>query len=281
MLRYPLRVNLEDSLGDILRKARISNQVSVEAAAEAAGLAVADYERLEDSGAAPAGLRFDPLAELLTLSGPRLAAIAQGWLPQPVDLTQWQALEVITTAGEGMTVNAFLIWDPASRAAALFDTGFDEAPIVEQISRHSLYLQHLFITHSHGDHVAALGPLRKRYPGAQVHSGSDKAPADQRLAAGSEFPVGALRVTHRTTPGHAEDGVTYLVTGWSGQAPAVAVVGDAIFAGSMGGARDQLPLARGRVREMILSLAEDTLICPGHGPLTTVGQEKSHNPWFP
>lgn len=281
MLRYPLPVNLEDSLGDILRKARISNQVSAEAAAQAAGLAVADYERLEDSGAAPVGLRFDPLAGLLTLSGPRLAALAQGWRPQPVDLARWQALEVITTAGEGMTVNAFLIWDPASRAAALFDTGFDEAPIVEQISRHSLHLQHLFITHSHGDHVAALGPLRKRYPGAQVHSGSSKAPAEQRLAAGSEFLVGALRVTHRATPGHAEDGVTYLVTGWSGQAPTVAVVGDAIFAGSMGGARDQLPLARERVRGMILSLAEDTLICPGHGPLTTVGQEKAHNPWFP
>ncbi|MCW5557046.1 MAG: MBL fold metallo-hydrolase [Verrucomicrobiae bacterium] len=274
-------MTLEDSLGDILRKARISNQVSTEAAAQAAGLAVADYEQLEESGVAPAGLQFDPLARLLTLSGSRLADIAQGWRPQPVDLAQWQALEVITTAGEGMTVNAFLLWDPSSRAAALFDTGFDEAPIAEQIEQHSLHLQHIFITHSHGDHVAALGPLRKRYAGVRVHSGSSRAPAEQRLADGSEFAIGALRVTHRATPGHAEDGVTYLMTGWAGQAPAVAVVGDAIFAGSMGGARDQLSLARERVRGMILSLAEDTLICPGHGPLTTVGQEKDHNPWFP
>lgn len=274
-------MTLEDSLGDILRKARVSNHVTPEAAAGAAGIPVAAYEAMEETGGAPVGVQFEPLARLLTLSGPRLAGIAHGWRPQPVDLTRWQALEAITTAGDGMTVNAFLVWDPATRAAALFDTGFDESPIVEQVNRHSLHLQHLFITHSHGDHVAALGPLRQRYPGARIHSGSAKVPADQRLAAGAEFTVGALRVTHRPTPGHAEDGVTYVVTGWSGGAPDVAVVGDAIFAGSMGGARDQLPLARDRVRGMILSLAEDTLICPGHGPLTTVGQEIAHNPWFP
>jgi len=274
-------MTLEDSLGDILRKARTSSQVTPEAAAQAAGLSLPDYQALEDSGVAPAGTRFDPLARLLTLSAPGLTGIAQGWRPLAVDLARWRALDVITTAGDGMTVNAFLAWDPATRAAALFDTGFDEAPIVERIGKFSLELQHIFITHSHGDHVAALGPLRQRYPKARIYSGSTKAPAEQRLTEGATFTVGSLQVAHRATPGHAEDGVTFVVTGWSGEAPAVAVVGDAIFAGSMGGARDQLPLARERVRGMILSLAEDTLICPGHGPLTTVGQEIAHNPWFP
>lgn len=274
-------MNLEDSLGDILRKARISNQVTVEAAAGAAGLSIDAYGHLEDTGTVPEGIHWGPLGDLLTLSGGRLAGLARGWRPAPVDLSQWQGLEVITTAGEGMTVNAFLIWDPATRAAALFDTGFDAAPIEELLARHALHLAHIFITHSHPDHVAALGELRARHPAARVHSGSLKVPVEQRLAPGAVTPVGALQVAHRPTPGHAVDGVTFVVTGWSNGAPPVAVVGDAIFAGSMGGARDQLPLARERVRGMILSMAENTLLCPGHGPLTTVGQETLHNPWFP
>ncbi|MEN9675568.1 MAG: Zn-dependent hydrolase, glyoxylase family [Verrucomicrobiota bacterium] len=274
-------MNLEDSLGDILRKARLSTGVSQAAAAAAAGLSSDAYGHFEESGTAPSGVRFEPLGELLTLSGQRLAALAHGWRPAPVDLARWQGLEVITTAGDGMTVNAFLAWDPASRAAALFDTGFEDGPIVELLERHQLRLTHIFITHSHADHIAALAPLRGRHPSAQVHSSSLRAPVEQRLVAGQVFAVGALQVAHRATPGHAEDGVTYVVTGWSPDAPAVAVVGDAIFAGSMGGARDQLALARERVRGMILSMAEDTLICPGHGPLTTVGQETLNNPWFP
>jgi len=60
----------------------------------------------------------------------------------------------------------------------------------------------------------------------------------------------------------------------------VAVVGDAIFSGSMGGAKQFGTLAKQKVREQILTLPSETLICPGHGPLTTVGQEKANNPFF-
>jgi len=60
----------------------------------------------------------------------------------------------------------------------------------------------------------------------------------------------------------------------------VAIAGDAIFAGSMGNGNGQWDLAKQKVREQILSLPEDTLICAGHGPVTTVGEEKKHNPFF-
>ena len=63
-------------------------------------------------------------------------------------------------------------------------------------------------------------------------------------------------------------------------APHGAMVGDAVFAGSIGGARENLELARQKIREQIFSLPAETLICPGHGPLTTVEAEKAHNPWF-
>ena len=60
----------------------------------------------------------------------------------------------------------------------------------------------------------------------------------------------------------------------------MAVVGDAIFAGSMGRGNPDYSLARQKVREQILTLPPATLICPGHGPLTTVAQEQAHNPFF-
>lgn len=278
---YGLPMNLEDSIGDILRKARISHQVSVEAAAQAAGVSMEAYTGLESSGQVPAGIHWGPLGNLLDLGGARLENQSRGWRPAAVDLSQWHHLEVFTTAGDDMTVNAFLVWDPTSRQAALFDTGFDGKPILDRIAANQIQLEHIFITHSHGDHVAALPDLRRQFPSVRVHSGSRNVPADQRLQPGSDFQVGRLRISHSPTPGHAEDGVTFLVTGWSGGAPGVLVVGDALFAGSMGGARDLLSLARSKVQSEIFSHPDATLVCPGHGPLTTVGQEKANNPWFP
>ena len=77
-----------------------------------------------------------------------------------------------------------------------------------------------------------------------------------------------------------EDGVTFVIDGWENNAPAVAIVGDAIFAGSMGKDFNTPQLAKAKVLEEILSLPDDTLICPGHGPLTTVGEEKEYKPFF-
>ena len=58
------------------------------------------------------------------------------------------------------------------------------------------------------------------------------------------------------------------------------MVGDAIFAGSIGKVRDDYQGALVNIRREILGLSDHTLLCPGHGPLTTVGQEKAHNPFF-
>ena len=273
-------VMLEDSIGDILRKARTSAGLTAAAAATAAGLSESVYAQLEESGKAP-GCRWKSLGAALSLDGDRLERQAAGWKPASVDLTLWRELRVITSQGDGMSVNAYLVWDEVTREAALFDTGFDAAAVLRVIEENQLTLKHIFITHSHGDHVAALGGIRERWSKARVHSGSKNAPVDQRIRGNDFIMLGSLRVTNRDTPGHAEDGVTFVVGNWPEDAPFVAVVGDALFAGSMGGARDQLELARTKVGEQIFSLPQDTLVCPGHGPLTTVGEEKQHNPWFP
>lgn len=274
------RMNLEDSIGDIVRKARISNQVGVEEAAALAGVAVDAFQGFEASGRAPAGLAWEPLCRRLTLEAGRLERQHAGWKPGAVELSTWRELRMLTTAGDDMTVNAYLVWDEVTREAALFDTGFDAAPILALIQGQGLALRHLFITHSHADHVAALAPIREAHPKVRLHSGSRNAPVEHRVRPNDFITLGSLRITNRDTPGHAEDGVTYVIGNWPDDAPHVAVVGDALFAGSIGGARENLALARRKIEEQIFSLPAGTLVCPGHGPLTTVGQERAHNPWF-
>lgn len=274
-------MRLEDSVGDILGKARASAHVTVEAAAAAAGLSVEAYSAVETSGTPAPGLRFGPLGTALGLDGARLERIAKGWLPAVADLSVCRELRVITTAGPDYTVNCYLVWDEVTLEAALFDTGFDAAPVLALIDANGLQLKHVFLTHSHDDHIAALPGIRARFPKARIHSGSKNAPVEHRIRANDFIMLGSLRITNRETPGHAEDGVTYIVGTWPEDGPHVAMVGDAVFAGSMGRAGDQLELARSKVREQVFSLPPATLICPGHGPVTTVEQEKANNPWFP
>jgi len=273
-------VNLEDHAGDIVRKARGMSNVPTGAAARAAGISEAELSTLEESGRTGQRPDVDALARLIGLHPAKLAGIVNGWLPAQPDLSVWRELRVFTSAGEGMTVNCYLVWDEVTRDAALFDTGFDARAVLDCLAENQLQLRHIFITHSHYDHVEALPKIREAWPKARLHSGSKNAPVDQRNKPSEIVHLGGLRITHRETPGHAEDGVTYLVGNWQEDAPHVAIVGDAIFAGSIGRGNQSWDLARQKVREQILTLPPETLICPGHGPLTTVAEEKEHNPFF-
>jgi hydroxyacylglutathione hydrolase len=273
-------MNLEDHLGDIIGKARAMNNVSKTAAATAAEISEGELATLEETGRLSGKINFTALAPLIGLNAVKLEGIAKGWLPSPEDLSQWREVRVFTTTSDGTTVNCYLVWDEVSREAALFDTGFDAQPILDCIAENQLDLKYVFITHSHYDHVEALPKIRAAFPKVRVRSSSKSAPPDQRNKTAEIVHLGGLRVTHRETPGHAEDGVTYMVGNWQEDAPYVAVVGDAIFAGSMGNGNGAWDLAKQKVREQILSLPADTLICPGHGPLTTVAEEKAHNPFF-
>ena len=273
-------VTLEDHVGDIICKARAMSGVSEAVAAEAAGISTVALQALEENGNFSGPWNFVALGKMLGLHPQKLEAIARGWLPAQKDLSIWHEFRVFRSSGEGLTVNCYLVWDEATREAALFDTGLNATPILDCLSHEQLQLRHVFITHSHWDHVGALPNLREAFPKVRLHSGSQKAPVDQRNKPSEIVHVGGLRVTHRQTPGHAEDGVTYLVGNWQDDAPHVATVGDAIFAGSIGRGNQSWDLARQKVREQILSLPPDTLLCPGHGPLTTVAEEKEHNPFF-
>lgn len=256
------------------------SNVSAAAAATAAGIGEAELSELESAGQVPKKLDWRALGDLIGMDDRKLAAIAAGWTPAEKDLSQWREFRVITTESGGMAVNAYLVWDEVSREAALFDTGWESEPIVRLIEENQLQLRHIFITHGHEDHIAALGEIRQKHPKARLHSGSKTAPVDQRNRANDFIHLGSLRITNRETPGHAEDGTTYVIGTWPEDAPHVAIVGDAIFAGSIGRGNQSWAVAREAVRKQIFTLPDATLICPGHGPLTTVEEEKEHNPFF-
>ncbi len=274
-------MKLEDHAGDIIRKGRQAANVSAGAAARAAGLTEAELGTLEESGIVAKHPDFAALGVLLGLHAARLERIANGWVPVERDLSVWRELRRFQTEQDGIVVNCHLVWDEVSREAALFDTGWEAQPVIAVIGENQLQLRHIFLTHTHADHVAGLAALRGKFPKAHLHSGSKHAPPEQRNRANDFIHLGSLRLTNRPTPGHAEEGVTYIVGTWPEDAPHVAFVGDAIFAGSIGTGHHSWDQARQKIREQILSLPPDTLICPGHGPLTTVAEEKANNPFFP
>lgn len=273
-------MTLEDHAGDVLRKARMMAEISVVDAAAAAGISEAELEAFERDGQAPPKFQWESAARKLTLHAAKWKRLAEGWRPAALDTSLWREIRQLTTQGDSMAVHAYLVWDEVTRDAALFDTGFDAAPIFALIDQEQLQLQHLFITHTHGDHVAALEEIRTRYPKLRLHTNARSAPPQHRNRANDFIHLGSLRISNRETPGHAEDGVTYVVGNFPEDASSIAIVGDAIFAGSLGGAPKQGALARQKVREQILSLPGDTLICPGHGPLTTVAEQLAANPFI-
>jgi glyoxylase-like metal-dependent hydrolase (beta-lactamase superfamily II) len=273
-------MHLEDHLGDILRKGRQAKGISAAAAAQAAGLAEPAYSALEETGRFSGQIHFPALGAALGLNGAKLEGIAKGWLPATPNLSLWRELRQITTEANGMEVHCYLAWDEVSREAALFDTGWDAAPILKLIGENGLSLRHLFLTHLHEDHVAGMEAIREKSPKLHLHSNSRNAPPQHRNRPNDFLHLGSLRITNRDTPGHAEEGVTYIIGTWPEDVPHVAIVGDAIFAGSIGRGNQSWDLARQKVREQIFSLPDETLLCPGHGPLTTVAEEKAHNPFF-
>jgi hydroxyacylglutathione hydrolase len=266
-------ISLEDNAGDIIGKAQRGLSMSDSELAEKAGIDSADARKLRDG-------KFDEellarIAPVLNLSASALGDLAKGtWQPKNVELA---GLAQFNTPYHGITVNAYLVWDAQSREAVVFDTGADCGEILRQIEHDKLSVKLILLTHAHSDHIADLSRLVKQ-TGASVYiSQRESAKPAQPIAEGKTFRVGALDIESHLTWGHSEGGMTYVVTGL---AHPVAVVGDSLFAGSMGGGNISYDAAVQNNLQKILTLPDETILCPGHGPMTTVGEEKVHNPFF-
>ena len=142
-----------------------------------------------------------------------------------------------------------------------------------------LNLRYIFITHTHEDHVADLARLVADTK-AEVWSSELEPvniPGAKTFKENVHFHVGSLAIKTLFTTGHSPGMTTYFVTGLSWP---IAVVGDSIFASSMGGSATHFAEQFANNKKKILSLPRDTVLACGHGPLTTLGQEKQQNPFF-
>jgi glyoxylase-like metal-dependent hydrolase (beta-lactamase superfamily II) len=195
--------------------------------------------------------------------------------------------------------NCSLLWDSATRQAAVVDPGGDVDDILAEISARGLKVEQLLLTHGHIDHVGGAADLAARLGGVPVvgpHPDDafwlDQLPEqcrmfgfpataalapDRWLADGDTVAVGGetLEVVH--TPGHTPGHVCFI------HAPAqLAVVGDVLFAGSIG--RTDFP--RGNhaalihsIRAKLFPRGDDFAFVPGHGPMSTFGEERHRNPY--
>jgi hydroxyacylglutathione hydrolase len=269
-----MAIPLEDTVSDIIGKAQRGLGISDSQLAERAGLGADEVRKLRSGDVS--GDAVEKVAPLLKLSASALRRLAAGhW--EPDDIGEIDGLAMFNTTYGDMTVNAYLAWDPRTRDAVAFDTGADCGPMLERIKRDGLKVKLILLTHAHPDHVADLTRLRKANDAPVYISELEPEEGAEGIAEGRRFKVASLEVESRLTSGHSPGGMTFVITGL---ARPVAVVGDSLFAGSMGGGNVSYADAIRNNREKILTLPDETIVCPGHGPLTTVGKEKRENPFF-
>jgi hydroxyacylglutathione hydrolase len=267
-------IPLEDNVGDIIGKAQRGLSISDSELAEKARVSSQKIRELREG-------EFDEqallrVAPVLGLAGRALCELAKGeWHPEKIDERKY--LAQFNTNYHDMTVNAYLVWHPASRAAAAFDTGADSSEMVRFAHHHKLNVKFILLTHAHPDHVADLPRLREETGGDVFAPAKESVPGAELIEEGKRFRLGNVEIETRLTWGHSPGGMTYVV---NGLARPIAVVGDSLFAGSMGGSNVSYEDALRNNLEKILTLPDETIICPGHGPMTTVGEEKMHNPFF-
>lgn len=197
-------------------------------------------------------------------------------------------------------MNCVVLGCQVTHRAAIIDPG-DEAPrLLDAVSRAGFQVSHILVTHAHVDHIGAVGRV-KAATDAPIHMHRDDLPIYQQAGAqarafglgeaidlpppdvfvrdGDVVQVGAIPIRVRHTPGHSPGSVTYVIEGVT---PNVAICGDVLFAGSIGrtdlwgGSYQTLMESIGR---QLMTLPDVTLVHPGHGPVTTIGDERRTNPF--
>ncbi len=192
--------------------------------------------------------------------------------------------------------NTYLLADPDSREAALIDPSYEVEQALADARRRGLDIKTILLTHAHFDHIAgvtavagnevpiALHPadleLYRQRGGADLFDmPCEPGPEPSLLLRdGQTLRIGAVEVTVRHTPGHSPGHVIFVCA-----AAGVAFCGDLIFAGSVG--RTDLPGASqtqliDSIRRHVLTLPPETVLLPGHGPATNVGEERETNPFL-
>jgi glyoxylase-like metal-dependent hydrolase (beta-lactamase superfamily II) len=194
--------------------------------------------------------------------------------------------------------NCYVVCGAGTDACWIIDPGLDPSEVIEAILAEHLRPEAIVLTHAHLDHVAGIPAVLRAFPGVEIlgHAAEREWPqspmlnlsesygipiavpgATRFIGEGDSLTLGedTWRVLH--TPGHSPGGLTFV-----NDAARVAIVGDTLFAGSIGRSdfpgSDEQQLHRS-IREKLYTLADETRVLPGHGPVTTIGREKRSNPY--
>jgi glyoxylase-like metal-dependent hydrolase (beta-lactamase superfamily II) len=276
-------MSLEDDFCDIIKKARIGQGLSVADVARETGLPGADFTALERGGEPRHRDDVQAVAKALGLRADSLEQIAiEKWNPEPIPTRA--SLETIHGDIGGYAVKGYVLHD--SGEALLIDTGYNAAAVIEVLQRRKLHLVGICLTHGHSDHADGIDHILKLRE-VPVYLGPDDLellswrPPDDILTVpqdGRTIQVGRMTVRCLTTPGHTPGGICYRV---EQQGRATCFVGDTLFAGSIGRSNPAklYPLHLESVRQRVLTLPEAAVLLPGHGPATTVREERTHNPF--
>ena len=269
---------LEDELGDILQKARDGKAWSREDLVRATDLPQEDIQRIESYQLTPADSDVLKLASALDLNGPALIEITQElWEPhEPADDVEFDLVCLNVFMGE-YPVNCYLLSCKVTGETAIVDTGANPKIIINRARKMGVCPNKILLTHAHPDHAGGLGELSKAFDCPTYIDHKEPKPKGSDnfkiVKDGDELTLGKLQIKCIETPGHTVGGVSYLIN-------ESLLSGDVIFAGSMGRATSSWNDLFNSITQKVLRLPDDTGIFPGHGPSTTVGQEKEHNPFF-
>lgn len=273
-------IELEDYFEDVIGKTLRGAQMADEVLSFLTNVELETITKLKEGNFDEVAVRA--VAPALGLDADSLVELAErSWRPEVVELDGLLQFNTVFDPDpeDMMTVNSYLVWDPQTKEAALFDTGADAGPALAAVEEGGLDLKTLFITHSHIDHIIDREKVLAAHPGVRVLvNGREPVAGAERFTAGDTFAIGTLRVTTRLTWGHSPAGTSYVVNGLGRP---VGIVGDALFAQSMGGGVISFKDALATNRSEIFTLEDHTVLCPGHGPMTSVKEEKAHNPFFP
>lgn len=273
-------ISLEDEFGDVIRKARVGLALDCETVSLRAGLPAAELEKAERYLLVPGDETIRKLADTLDLKAPALLDLAhKHYQPAPTAFESLGAAAMVSSDYGSGVVNCYAVWDPSSRQGAFFDTGVDFAALERLQARHGFEPRYVFVTHTHGDHIGALGGVQRRWKPAVIVGADEPLHGAELVGRDMNFALGALSVEAMPTSGHSPGGVSYCVKGLGAGGPALCMCGDTLFAGSAGGPMHSYEALMRSVRRGILALNGNTILCPGHGPLTTVEMEKHHNPF--
>jgi hydroxyacylglutathione hydrolase len=201
----------------------------------------------------------------------------------------------ILTVGELQT-NCYILGDEKTKEAVVIDPGGDFEIIEERLKKLSLKLKYIILTHGHVDHIGALSQLEKATKAEIMIHSKDSAmlydpnqnlsvfsgdrvvatKADRLLEEGDIIQCGEVKLEVLHTPGHTPGGISLLTD-------KMIFTGDALFCGSIG--RTDFPGSSYQqlidsIKSKLLNKEDDFIVHPGHGPSSTIGEERRNNPFL-